>query len=89
MKEAKLNEDGTFELYFSNEIERTVSFNNENYVIGLERLPIMPNTWRKIGSLTINTGLILSEQMLEFQISTEDYTKNQKYSVLQLLKNDA
>lgn len=61
-----------FEKLFSNIIDRVVTIKNDTFIINSERIPILPGTARKIGSIEIRPSFILENNQIHFQISTED-----------------
>ena len=64
-----------FEKHFSNEEERKISINDDDFVISVDRNAILPNTSRKIGTLKINTSFIRKNCKIHLQIATEDGSK--------------
>jgi len=64
-----------FQSHFSNEQERKININDDDFIIGVDRIAILPNTSRKIGFLKINTNFIRKNCKLNLQIATEDGSK--------------
>lgn len=69
-----VNKNG-FEKLFSNEYERKLTIGDDEFVIYVDRIAILPNTSRKIGSIKIKTDFIINHCKLGIQVSTEDNTK--------------
>lgn len=65
-----------FETHFSNEVERKISLNDDDFVVSVDRIAILPNTSRKIGTLRINTSFIRKNCKIDLQIATEDGSKD-------------
>jgi len=86
IKGAKLTSDECFELHYSNEIERKLKLDGNEFVIGLERIPIMPCTYRHIGTITIDTSMIADEKDLIIQVTTEDYSKTDCFPAINLIE---
>jgi hypothetical protein len=64
-----------FQLIFSNEEKRKIILKDEEFIIGIERIPILPNTSRMIGTLEFYSDIIKKDMELNIQISTEDRSK--------------
>ena len=61
-----------FEHCFSNEIDRTLSINDQKYIVNVDRVAILPNTMRKIGKVVMQKSFLESREVLNFHISTDD-----------------
>lgn len=68
-----------FEIIYSNDIERKIKIGNDEFVIYIDRIPILPKTSRIIGSITIKGSFIKDENILNIQISSDD---NIKYIII-------
>jgi hypothetical protein len=68
-----------FEEHFSNIIEREITIKSDTFVVNSERAVILPNTSRKIGHFKIRNEFIKENNILNFQISTEDKVKTLIY----------
>lgn len=68
-----------FQLLFSNEHEKKIKIGNDEFVINIDRIPILPNTERKIGEIVFYSNLIKEEIEIEILICTED--SNRLYNV--------
>lgn len=66
----------SFETRFSNEVERKISIDDDDFVVNVDRTAILPNTSKKIGTLRINTNFIRKNCKINLQIATEDGSKN-------------
>jgi len=64
-----------FELNFSNGKERKITVNEDDFIIGTERIPILPKTSRMVGKIKFHSKLILNDMEISIQISTEDGSK--------------
>lgn len=64
-----------FQLLFSNEEERKVNISDNEFIIGVDRNPILPNTKRKIGEISFYSNLIRQDLDIELLICTEDGSK--------------
>lgn len=71
--QTKSGED--FQLNFSNGKERKIIIGNGDFVIGIERIPILPNTSRAIGEMEFYSDIIQNDMELRLLISTEDGSK--------------
>jgi hypothetical protein len=65
-----------FEVHFSNEKERKITIKNDDFIIGIDRIPILPLTSRIIGFLKIKADFIRNEAKLSMQVATEDNSKS-------------
>lgn len=61
-----------FQLLFSNEEERKLTISDRDFIIGIDRSPILPRTRRLIGEITFYSNLISQELEIELLICTED-----------------
>ena len=68
-----------FEEYFSNEKERVIKIKDDEFTIGVDRIPILPNTSRRIGFIKLKADFIRNNCTLDIQVATEDSFKN--YSI--------
>lgn len=75
-----------FEEVFSNEVKRTIKVEGEDTILGVDRLPILPNTSRKIGTLRIKLGFFREDCILGIQIATEDSSKNMIMKGMELFR---
>jgi hypothetical protein len=64
-----------FQLDFSNAEERKITVNDNEFVIGTERIPIFPKTSRVIGKFEFLSDIIQKNIELRVQVSTEDGSK--------------
>lgn len=64
-----------FQLDFSNGEERKITVNDDEYIIGTERVPIFPKTSRMLGKFEFYSDIIQKNMELRVQISTEDGSK--------------
>ena len=62
------------ELLFSNEVERKITIEGKDFIMSTERMPVLPETKRVMGSLTVHSPFLINGLTLFFQISTEDNT---------------
>lgn len=67
-----------FQCTFSNQVERKIKVNDEEFVVNTNRTEILPNTSRNIGYLKLSSRFILNNCVIAIQISTEDYTRSYK-----------
>jgi Putative DNA-binding domain len=67
--------DRDFQLLFSNENERKLTIDGNDFIIGTDRSPILPRTKRDIGEITFFSDLIRQELEIEILITTEDGSK--------------
>ena len=67
--------DNSFEIIFSNEVERKIQINNDEYVISVDRLPILPSTSRRIGTIKVDGNFIRDNNTITLQIATDDNNK--------------
>lgn len=65
-----------FQEQFSNEKERKIEINDDSFIVGIDRIPILPNTSRSIGFLKIKADFFRTEQKLSVQVATEDGSKS-------------
>lgn len=65
-----------FEFHFSNEKERKIKIKEDEFVISVDRIPILPKTSRSIGSIKIKSEFVFRKCELRVQIATEDGSKN-------------
>jgi len=65
-----------FQERFSNEKERKIEINDDSFIVGIDRIPILPNTSRSIGFLKIKADFFRTEQKLSVQVATEDGSKS-------------
>jgi hypothetical protein len=65
-----------FEHHVSNEKERKITINDDEFIIGLDRIPILPKTSRVIGFIKIKADFIGNECKLRLQVATEDGSKS-------------
>lgn len=79
IKGNKQNVFGSSELIYKNEIERKISFNNQDLIINTERIPILPKTLISLGEISFKSDIISLKTELEIQISTEDNCKTVSY----------
>lgn len=61
-----------FQLIYSNGEERKITVNDDDFVIGTERIPILPSTSRMIGELEFYSDIIQNDMEIEVLICTED-----------------
>ncbi|QIY83001.1 ATP-binding protein [Chryseobacterium sp. NEB161] len=64
-----------YQLLFSNEEERKLTINDNDFIIGTDRFAILPRTRRKIGDITFKSNLIKDNHEIELLICTEDRSK--------------
>jgi len=60
------------ELFFSNEVERKITIEGNEFIMSTERIPILPETRRYMSKLTIHSPFLIRGLSLFFQISSED-----------------
>lgn len=65
----------SFQLLFSNEEERKITIEDNDFVVATDRIPILPRTKRQIGEITFYSNLIREELEIELLICTEDGSK--------------
>lgn len=75
----KPNVNGSFEEHYSNIVEREVTIGEDTFVISSEREVILPNTSRKVGQLVISNKFLEEDNLIKFQVSTEDNVKYFEY----------
>src|SRR5690606_2763486 len=64
-----------FQLLFSNEKERKLTISDNDYVVGIDRTPILPRTSIRIGEITFRSELLEQELGIQLLICTEDGSK--------------
>lgn len=62
----------TFEIPFTNEISHKVTIQDDEFVVNIQRIPLLPRISKLIGSLTINSDFIINGKTINVIISTED-----------------
>ena len=64
--------DDTFELIYSNEVERKGEINEDNFVFSVQRMPILPKTFRVLGEVEIYSRFLNEKVGLTVTTSTDD-----------------
>lgn len=75
-----------YQVHFSNEEKREIEVGDNKFVIGTDRLPILPNVIRSIGHIELNSLFIIEDCSFEIQVSTEDGTYMKKISGSELVR---
>lgn len=70
--EPNIQIEDDFQIRFNNEKERKISIQDDEFVIGVDRLPILPNNSFKLGQFKFNSDMIFNDMELTFLLSTED-----------------
>ncbi|MBR9847472.1 MAG: ATP-binding protein [Algicola sp.] len=77
---------GNFEKHYSNIIEREATIGEDTFVISSEREVILPSTSRKIGHIEISNKFIEDQNIIKFQLSTEDNVKFIEFKGKEIIK---
>lgn len=77
---------GEFQKHFSNIIDREVTIKNTTFTINSERIAILPETSRHIGSIEIREDFISQNSKIYFQISTEDRVEYLVYTGKEIIE---
>jgi hypothetical protein len=77
---------GEFEKHYSNIVEREATIGEDTFIISSEREVILPNTSRNIGQIVISDGFIKNDNVIKFQLSTEDNVKYFEYKGKEIIK---
>ena len=64
-----------FAEHFSNEKERKITIKSDDFIIGIDRIPMLPLTSRNIGFLKIRANFIRNNAQLSLQVATDDGSK--------------
>lgn len=78
--------DREFQLMYSNGEERKVKVNDDEFLIGTERIPILPNTSRVIGEIEFHSDIIQNDMELEILICTEDGSKTVSLKGIEIIE---
>lgn len=78
--------NGDFEKNFSNIVEREVTIGDDSFIINSERVVILPNTSRNVGTIKLRKEFFTDDSTLHFQLSTEDNVKHFKYKGKEIIK---
>ncbi|HSH64344.1 MAG TPA: ATP-binding protein [Bacteroidia bacterium] len=76
-----------FELYYTNEVERQITHEDVDYTINIQRMPILPYTYRGIGCITFCTDFFLEDHVLIIIVSLDDNRIFKKITSKELLND--
>jgi len=77
-----------FMLNFPNGEERKITVNGVDFVLGTERMPILPKTSRNIGKIIFSSEILTKDMELVLQISTEDRNRYVKLKGIQIIDTE-
>lgn len=63
------------QIRFNNEKDRKIVIQDNEFIVGVDRLPILPNNSQNLGSFDFYSDIIFEDMLVNFIISTEDTTK--------------
>ncbi|AEV31550.1 putative transcriptional regulator with HTH domain [Owenweeksia hongkongensis DSM 17368] len=75
-----------YQVHFSNEEKREIEVGDNKFVIGTDRLPILPNVIRSIGHIELSSLFIIEDCSFKIQVSTEDGTYMKKVTRSDLVR---
>lgn len=75
-----------FELFYTNEVERKVELEGNEFVINTQRMPIAPHTYRKIGEITFYSNFFAEDFELRIIASLDDNRISKKSKGKNLMK---
>lgn len=67
--------DSSFEIQYNNEISHKITIDDNDFVVNIQRTPLLPSVSKYFGKLTINSDFLIAGKKLEIIISTEDNRK--------------
>ena len=75
-----------FELFYANEIEHKISLEGNEFVINIQRMPIAPFTYRKIGEIEFASDFFINDYQLRITIALDDNRITKKVNAKEILK---
>lgn len=75
-----------YEMYYNNEENDIIELNGEQVVLSRRRMPILSNTFRKIGEVAIWSDFFIDNMELELQVSTDDNCLLEKLSAIEVIE---
>lgn len=67
----RMNYEDSFDMHYSNKVELKINFNDNNYVIGNDYEPILPNSWRRLDIINVTEDFFKIPLEILISISTE------------------
>lgn len=75
-----------FEKYYTNEIERKVTLEEGEFVVNVQRMPILPSTYRVVGEITFLSDFFIGKHSLKVTITLDDNRMTSKIEAEQLMQ---
>lgn len=75
-----------FEKYYTNEIDRKISLEENEFVINVQRIPILPFTYQVLGEITFESDFFIENHTIKVVVSLDDNRITKKIEASSLSK---